>query len=141
MTTFFLECNSRQLSWNRGGYRGGAMGAITPPPGQGCLAESCRVPQVGHILHRKCPMWGKFRGKSAPHRADFAVKVSQVGHILRRKCPRWGTFYGESAPGHRCRTRYLPQIFFFAPPPENSCIRPCWKARTSLPHVVICMIT
>ncbi len=67
----------------RGGYRGGAMGAVAPPPGQGYPAESRKVPQVGHILRRKCPMWGTFCGESAPGVADFAEKVPHLGQILR----------------------------------------------------------
>ena len=76
----------------RGGYRGGAKGVFAPPPGQGYPAESRKVPQVGHIL--------------------------------RRKCPRWGRFYGESAPGGADVVRVICPEYFFAPPPENSCIRP-----------------
>ena len=125
----------------RGGYMGGAMGAFAPPPGQGCCAESRKVPQVGHILRRKCPRWGAFYRESAPGGADFTEKVPQVGHIsrwgqiLQRKCPRWGTYpltpsplaafaarlvaRVEGAPQHACRTCYLPQLFF-GPAPWKS---------------------
>ena len=100
----------------------------------------------------KCPRWGTFYGESAPGRTHSAVKVAQLEHISRRKCPRWGTFCGEIAPGGAHFTDFevkVPRVgqisrrnslrcpmtqmsyalfaptFILAPPPGNSCIRPC----------------
>ena len=46
-----------------------------------------KVPQVGHILRRKCPSWVK-----------FCREVPQLGHILKTKCLGWGKFYVKSPP-------------------------------------------
>ena len=83
------------------------------PSGAGQRGRSPRPLAKDALPNRvKCPRWGTFYGESAPGGPNFTVKVPQVGQILRWKCPRWGRFCGESAPQHRCRTRYLPQIFF-----------------------------
>ena len=97
-----------------------------------------KMPYVGYILRWKCPRWSRFCVESAPGGADFAEKCprwgrfygesAQLGQISRRKCPRWGIFCGESAPvgadfAEMSYALFAP-IIFFAPPPENSSIRP-----------------
>ena len=133
-----MFCFSKKHTFSRGGYRVGAKGAMAPPSCQGCPTDLRKVPQVGHILRRKCPRWGTFCSETAPggaHLTDFAVKVPRVGQIPQRKCPNWGRLRGESAPDGADFAEKVPHArmsyvlfvptFFSAPPPKNSCIRPC----------------
>ncbi len=87
---------------------------MAPPPGQACPIKSRKVPQLEHILRRKCPNWRTFYEESAPAGAHFAEKVPHQGQILRKMCPTSRNSYAFFAPH-----------FLSAPPPSKFCIRPC----------------
>ena len=76
---------------------------MAPPPGKGCPIKSLisaparahfteKVPQLGHILRRKCPSWGIFYGESVLAGAHFTERVSQLGRILRKSAQGGANF-------------------------------------------------
>ncbi len=97
----------------------GEKGAMALRPDKGCPIKSHKsatgrahftekMPQLGHMLWRKCPIWGTFYEGSAPVGAHIAEEVPRVGQILWKMCPMSRNSYSLFAPH-----------FLLAPPLQN----------------------
>ncbi len=93
--------------------RGGAKGPWPRPPGQGCPNKSHKVPWLGHIFRRECPSCDTYCRRSDPG-----------GQILWKKCPIRGKSCGKRAPCQEIHRRFLPHIFFWSLPHQNSVSAP-----------------